>query len=148
MAVMNGGKKVVAALAVVTIVALLGPNVIGNSKPVSYTAAPISPASVPIPTVSQWSAAPGTELRVTGSGFQPGTMVGIAFGSGHASGSAVAVGRDGKISTMVVVPAGAAPGWDCIALSGVARGGQALVEDVALDVVGASAEGATPSRHG
>lgn len=89
---------------------------------------------MPAPSLSQWTAAPGSEVTVNGGGFQPGSKVAIEVRPTATSKGTLRAGTAGKVSAVVAVPAGSRPGWEDIVLRGSAPGGQALVEEVALAV--------------
>ncbi|MGD0809517.1 MAG: hypothetical protein ABSA91_07395 [Acidimicrobiales bacterium] len=99
------------------------------------TARSAGAAAVPSASLSEMSAPPGSRTTASGSGFKPGSTVRMEIGTLPTSGSvALAVNAAGDINATVHVPAGSRPGWDDVVLKGVAPDGQAIVEELALQV--------------
>ncbi len=130
------GRPAIVYFAALTGLALLF-SAVGPSATATVTARPAGGAAVPSSSLSELSASAGSRVKVSGSGFQPGSAVRMEIGTKPTSASSVlAVGPAGNINAALGVPAGSRPGWDDLVLRGVAPDGHVLVEELALQVTG------------
>jgi hypothetical protein len=128
------GRAAIVYFAVLTALALLFAAA-GPSTTATMTAEPASAAAVPGASLSELSAAPGSRVTVSGSGFQPGSAVRMEIASKPTGASAApVVGATGDVKASLEVPAGSRPGWDDVVLRGVGPEGHVLVEELALQV--------------
>ena len=128
------GRPAIVYFAVLTALALLF-SAAGPSRTATVTAEPMSQATVPSASLSELSASAGSMVTVTGSGFEPGSAVRLEIGTQPSgAGASLAIGAAGDVRAALVVPASSRPGWDDVVLRGVAPGGRALVEELALQV--------------
>ena len=128
------GRPAIVYFAALTGLALLF-SAVGPSATATVTARPAGGAAVPSSSLSELSASAGSRVKVSGSGFQPGSAVRMEIGTKPTSASSVlAVGPAGNVNAALGVPAGSRPGWDDVVLRGVAPDGHALVEELALQV--------------
>lgn len=135
------GRPAIVYLAALTGLALLF-SAVGPSATATVTARPAGPASAPSSSLSELSASAGSRVRVSGSGFQPGSAVRMEIGTKPTGASFVlAVGEAGDVNAALRVPARSRPGWDDVVLRGVAPDGHVLVEELALQVTGSVTNG-------
>ena len=128
------GRPAIVYFAALTALALLF-SVAGPSATATVTTGPAGATSVPILSLSQWAASPGSRVTASGTGFQPGSTVNVRVGSGPGGlRSAARVDRAGYVTAVIAIPVGSRPGWEEVVLTGTVPGSKALVEEVALQV--------------
>lgn len=142
------GRRALAGASGVTFVAL-AVSMLGSTTPSSFVAAAPGSTHVSMARASSFSVVPGASVRVSGSGFKPRGAVAVAARwEPQGEVSRVAANRSGSLSALLTVPAGARSGWKTVVLSGTAPNGQALVEQVGVDVhSSATAAAAAPGQR-